>query len=99
MRQRLAARQGQIEHLEIAGVNRGFDLGRPEPLRGVAPAAWGRTVEGAHHGAPLGVGWLDVSPSPDPASPAPGAGWPPAARPGAGGWQPCGRRWCAGAPR
>src|ERR1700712_443099 len=35
MRQRLAAGQGQIEQLEIAGADRGFDLGRPEPLRGV----------------------------------------------------------------
>lgn len=33
MRQRLAAGQGQIEHLEIAGADRGFDLGWPEPLR------------------------------------------------------------------
>jgi hypothetical protein len=33
MRQRLAAGQGQIGHLEIAGADRGFDLGRPEPLR------------------------------------------------------------------
>jgi hypothetical protein len=35
MRQRLAAGQGQIEHLEIAGADRGFDLGRDKchPLR------------------------------------------------------------------
>jgi hypothetical protein len=41
MHQRLAAGLGQIEHLEIAGADRGFDLGRPEPLRGVAPADGG----------------------------------------------------------
>jgi hypothetical protein len=86
MRQRLAAGQGQTEHLEIAGADRGFDLDR-RSLCGVPPCEKGvrcNIRRGAPTVRPLGVGRLDVSPSPDPASPAPPdrLGGPPA-RPGA----------------